>query len=168
MANEKPLTPQVLWAQRKNLVILTVCVEDCRNPTINIEADKLVFKGVGGSDKKNYEVTIDFYKEVDPEASKQYVRDRSIELLLTKKEEGPYWPQLFKEKKKMHWLKVDFNRWRDEDDSEPEGENEEQDINEMMRRMGGLGGGGGDDQIDLNDLEGSEEEDDDDLPDLEN
>lgn len=56
-----------MWAQRKNLVILTVCVEDCRNPTINIEADKLVFKGVGGSDKKNYEVTIDFYKEVDPE-----------------------------------------------------------------------------------------------------
>ncbi len=59
------------------------------------------------------------------------MRDRSIELLLTKKEEGPYWPQLFKEKKKMHWLKVDFNRWRDEDDSEPEGENEEQDINEV-------------------------------------
>jgi len=166
MANEQFLAPQVMWAQRKNLLTLTICVEDCPEPTITLEPTKVYFKGSGGPDKKTYEVSIDLYKEIDTENSKYYVKDRSIDFFLRKKEEGPYWPQLFKEKKKVHWLKVDFNRWRDEDDSEPEGENEEQDINEMMRKMGGLGGG--DEKFDLNDLEGSEEEDDDDLPDLEN
>lgn len=47
------------------------------------------------------------------------IRDRNIELVLKKKEEdGPYWPHLMKDKKKYHWLKVDFNKWKDEDDSE--------------------------------------------------
>ena len=37
-----------------------------------------------------------------------------------------------KDKKKVHWLKIDFNRWRDEDDSEPEDNAEpEQDLDEV-------------------------------------
>ena len=39
-----------------------------------------------------------------------------------------------KDKKKVHWLKIDFNRWRDEDDSEPEdGGEPEQDLDEVSR-----------------------------------
>ena len=63
--------------------------------------------------------------------SKYSVGERSIELFLRKKEEGPYWPTLLKDKKKVHWLKIDFNRWRDEDDSEPEENAEEQDLEEV-------------------------------------
>jgi prostaglandin-E synthase len=49
----------------------------------------------------------------------KFIRDRNIELILKKKDEsGPYWPHLMKDKKKYHWLKVDFNKWKDEDDSE--------------------------------------------------
>lgn len=60
------------------------------------------------------------------------MRERSIEFFLRKKEEGPYWPSIFKDKKKVHWLKIDFNRWRDEDDSEPEENGEEsQDLDEV-------------------------------------
>jgi prostaglandin-E synthase len=36
-----------------------------------------------------------------------------------------YWPHLTKEKKKYHWLKVDFKKWKDEDDS---GDDDSQDI----------------------------------------
>ena len=65
--------------------------------------------------------------------SKHFVRERSIEFFLRKKEEGPYWPTLMKDKQKKHWLKIDFNRWRDEDDSEPEenGGAEEQDLDDV-------------------------------------
>ena len=65
--------------------------------------------------------------------SKHFVRERSIDFFLIKKDFGPYWPSLFKDKKKVHWLKIDFNRWRDEDDSEPEenGGGEEQDLDEV-------------------------------------
>ena len=57
----------VLWAQRPSMIILTFCAEDCKNPEIKLESDKLHFKGVGGPDKKQYELTIDFFKEVDTE-----------------------------------------------------------------------------------------------------
>ena len=56
-----------MWAQRKNLLTLTVGVEDCPEPTITLEPTKVYFKGVGGPDKKTYEVSIDLYKEIDTE-----------------------------------------------------------------------------------------------------
>lgn len=147
-----------MWAQRKNLVSLTINVEDCKNPVITLEPTKLYFKGTGGPDKKTYEVTIDLFNEIDTEVrywfwflfaiwlvnipllaqeSKYFVRERSIEFFLRKKEEGPYWPTIFKDKKKVHWLKIDFNRWRDEDDSEPEenGGEESQDLDEVSVRF---------------------------------
>ncbi len=52
--------------------------------------------------------------------SKFAVRDRVIEFALEKAEEGPYWERLLKEKTKQHWLKIDFNKWKDEDDSDSE------------------------------------------------
>ena len=61
--------------------------------------------------------------------SKYAVRDRSTEFALMKKEEGPYWERLLKEKTKQHWLKIDFNKWKEEDESDDEN---------------GGGGGGGD------------------------
>ncbi|XP_066994826.1 prostaglandin E synthase 3 isoform X1 [Anabrus simplex] len=158
--------PPVMWAQRPNVIFLTICLEDCKNPEIKIENDKVFFKGVGGTEKKPHEVTMQLYKEIDPEKSLKFVRDRNIELILKKKEEGsPYWPQLMKDKKKYHWLKVDFNKWKDEDDSEDEvGQSE--DLEEMMRQMGGLGGGG-DNKPSFDDLDAESDSDDEELPDLE-
>merc|ERR1711946_40346 len=97
---------------------------------ITVEPTKVYFKGTGGPDKKLHEVTIELFNEIDTEESKYSVRDRSIEFFLKKKEEGPYWPSLMKEKKKVHWLKIDFNRWRDEDDSDPEDNGESEDLDE--------------------------------------
>lgn len=51
--------------------------------------------------------------------SKTAVGDRCIEFVLQKpSSDTKYWPHLTKEKKKYHWLKVDFKKWKDEDDSE--------------------------------------------------
>jgi prostaglandin-E synthase len=42
--------------------------------------------------------------------------------VIPKKESGPFWPRLLKSDKKVHWVKIDFNKWKDEDDvSEDEG-----------------------------------------------
>ncbi|XP_046397352.1 prostaglandin E synthase 3 isoform X2 [Ischnura elegans] len=158
--------PPVMWAQRNNVVFLTICLEDCKEPQIKLENDKVYFHGIGGTDKKVHEVTIEFYKEVDADKSVQFKRDRNIEFMLRKKEPGPYWPHLMKDKKKYHWLKVDFNKWKDEDDSEDElGGNDE--LDEMMRQMGGLGAGD-DGKPAFDDLEPeSDDSDDEGLPDLE-
>jgi len=154
--------PVVLWAQRKDCVYLTIAVEDCKNADLKLEADKVVFKGDGG-DKNHYACTLTLNNKIKNEESKYVVRDRNIELLL-KKEEEQYWPRLLKETTKMHWLRVDFNKWKDEDESDDEMGGGGGNFEDMMRQMGGFGGGG-----DMGGFGGPEEEDsdDDELPDLE-
>jgi len=167
-SEESAIPPPVQWAQRQHVVFVTICVEDCKNPVLNLEADKIYFKGTGGTEKRNYEVTIPLFKEIDPEKSIKVVRDRNIELVLKKKEDGPYWNSLLKDKKKYHWLKVDFNKWKDEDDSEDElnvGGGQGEDLEEMMRQMGGLGGAG-DSKPSFDDLDPATDSDDEELPDL--
>jgi len=133
--------PKVEWAQRPNLVFLTICVEDVTDQEIKVESDSLYFKGTGGPDKKTHEVHMKFFKEIDTEKSKYAVRPRAIEFALEKKEAGPYWDRLLADKVKQHWLKIDFNKWKEEDESDDEEGG--QDIEAMMKNMGGLGGMGG-------------------------
>jgi prostaglandin-E synthase len=151
-----------MWAQRQNTIFLTICLEDCKNPTLNIETDKIYFKGVGGTDKKEHEVTINLYKEIDPESSAKAVRGRNIEMVLKKKEGfTTYWPQLTKDKQKYHWLKVDFNRWKDEDS---EDEAQENDLEEALKSLGGLSGDGDKPSFDDMDGGGSTDSDDEEIP----
>ncbi|PSN41938.1 hypothetical protein C0J52_06425 [Blattella germanica] len=63
--------PSVMWAQRNNVIFLTICLEDCKNPNIKIDNDKIYFYGVGGTEKKKHEVTIPLFKEIDPEMMRQ-------------------------------------------------------------------------------------------------
>jgi len=144
MTTSEALTPSVLWAQRPNLLFVTINVSDIENPDIKVEKDSMSFKGKGGADKKMYEVKLKFLHEVNPDTVKYGVKPRCAEFVLEKAEEGPYWSRLLEDKTKVHWLKVDFSKWKDEDDSE----NEEEgggggDLEEMMKNMGGLGGGMG-------------------------
>lgn len=110
-----------MWAQRKDILYVTICLEDCKDPTMEIEPEKIYFKGEGGTDKKMHEVTINLYKEIEPSKTVKNMKGRTFELVLVKKEEGPYWPRLIKDKTKAHWLKSDFNKWKDEDDTDDEG-----------------------------------------------
>lgn len=56
---------------------------------------------------------------MNPDDSKWVNRERGAEFVLIKSEKG-FWKRLLKETTKYHWLKVDFNRWKDEDDSDDE------------------------------------------------
>ena len=49
-----------------------------QDPVINVEKKKLYFKGVGGTEMKEHEVTMEFFKEIDPEKSKFAVRPREV------------------------------------------------------------------------------------------
>merc|ERR1711892_9143 len=180
MANSAaPLKPNVSWAQSKKVVFLTVNVPDIKDPEIKVEKDSLYLKGMAAADNKVYEVTMKFLKEIDPQTTKYNVKQRCIEFGLEKAEEGPFWERLLADKTKQHWLKIDFTKWRDEDDSDTEGGAEGGapggggDLEEMMKNMGGLGGGmggmdmsqmmagmgGGDGQPNMDDLDGDDSDD---------
>jgi len=149
MTNEQPLIPPVIWAQRNTVVYVTICVEDCKTPDIKVEPEQIVFHGIAGLQQKVYEITIPLFGTIEPENSKTTVGGRYIELVLQKpSNDTKYWPHLTKEKKKYHWLKVDFKKWKDEDDSDDEaaagpGVGGDTNIDDMLSMMGGPGGPGG-------------------------
>ncbi|XP_004928496.1 uncharacterized protein CG16817-like [Bombyx mandarina] len=150
--------PSVSWAQRNARIFLTFNVE-CEKPDINIEPKSITFKGICEPEKKMHEVLIPLYAEVDPKKSMWVNKGRLIEVLLAKeKVDEPYWPSLTSDKKKHHWLKVDFNRWQDEDESGDDLDN----MNDMFSDKDMNIQFGGDNEKD--DSSSGEEED---LPDIE-
>jgi len=154
--------PTVEWAQRKDVIFVTVTVENSKTPQIDLADDKFHFRGRGGPDQREYECILEFYKPVDSGKARRIPSDRNIQYVIPKKEIGPFWPRLLKTDKKMHWVKIDFNKWKDEDDlsDEEAAGGGKFDLNDMMGQMGGFGG----EKPDLDDLEDSDNED---LPDLE-
>jgi prostaglandin-E synthase len=64
--------------------------------------------------------------------------------VLKKKDNDGYWPRLLKDSKKVHWIKIDWNKWKDEDEEEEE---------EAAGGAGGAGGMGGADFDQVNPVE---------------
>lgn len=61
------LHPSILWAQRKDTLLLTVSLNDIQDETFSLEETTFQFSGVGGSDRKQYSVQLEFYKDVIPQ-----------------------------------------------------------------------------------------------------
>ncbi|KAJ3333905.1 Prostaglandin E synthase 3 (Cytosolic) [Blyttiomyces sp. JEL0837] len=139
-ASTQPIvSPEVLWAQREDEIYLTINVSDVESPKIELTKDSLHF--VGPSHGKVYEVKLDFFKEVDPEASRQNVTARSLQFVIAKSAPGPYWPRLLKASGKPHFLKTDFARWKDEDEEEEEEDKDKGKAGFDMSQFSGMGGG---------------------------
>jgi len=161
MTDSSIFQPSVEWAQRKDIIYVTVGVGDCKSPQIDLANDKFHFRGRGGPDQREFDCVLEFYKPVDASKARLVPSDRNIQYVSPKKESGPFWPRLLKADKKVHWVKIDFNKWKDEDDLSDEETGAQQfNFNDMMGQMGGFDGG----KPDLDDLEDSDNEE---LPDLE-
>lgn len=84
--------------------------------------DSLTFKAIGLPEKKHYDVTFNFFDKINPEKIDSKNCGRCFEFKIPKADSTKsYWPSLTNDKKKPHWLKVDFSKWRDEtNDSDDE------------------------------------------------
>lgn len=191
------LHPTVLWAQRKDKIFLTIDVQNCKNPQISVDNDddakagKVTFRGTAishatGPEEHAYSLDLELYGEIDKDNVSQMVTDRTVVLVIAKKEEGPHWPRLLKTPGKAPlYVKADWDKWVDEDDEEEAPEEPGlagfdpalfQQLQAGGGGMGGMGGGmGGFDLSQLGDLAaggglgagmGDDEESDDDLPSL--
>ncbi|XP_071493666.1 uncharacterized protein [Diadema antillarum] len=136
--------PTVLWAQREDCLLLTIEVPKAVEEDITFEPEKVHLKCKGGLENEPYELEFEFHKDISPKTSKYKIQGRHIDMLVKKKESGPYWPRLTKESKKQHWLRTDFSRWKDEDESDDEfGGGDDRGLNEMLANMGNMGDMGG-------------------------
>ncbi|XP_062517825.1 prostaglandin E synthase 3-like [Corticium candelabrum] len=154
-------SPEVVWAERSDVLYVTIRLTDIHNHKLDVTEEKLIFSGTGGTQDRPYYCELEFFRPVKPQDTKQKITQREVFLKLTKQESGSYWNCLVKGKK-PHFVHTDFSRWKDEDDSEPEGDNEPE-LEGLMSQMGGLG----DDVSGLEDTLDSDDSDNEELPDLE-
>ncbi|KAH6971731.1 HSP20-like chaperone [Ilyonectria sp. MPI-CAGE-AT-0026] len=146
--------PEVLWAQRssitdeeKNFVYMTITAPDVLKSDIKLDLKPtgVTFTGTSTTLKKTFHLDVEFFDEVVPEKSRINHTGKNIEMKLQKKElKEEYWPRLFKEKARYHFLKTDFDKWVDEDE---QNENAEEDMSQFggMGGMPGMDGGAGGD-----------------------
>ncbi|TDG52072.1 hypothetical protein AWZ03_001353 [Drosophila navojoa] len=122
MSTASSIPPPVSWAQRSDLIYVIIDVE-CKDIEHKVTEKTFTFKGVNALDaSKKYEVTLNFYNSVDPEKVTSKNIGRCLEFTIPKKENGPYWPTLTTDKTKLHFLKANFAKWRDESDEEDGGD----------------------------------------------
>ncbi|KAG2765685.1 hypothetical protein JG687_00009944 [Phytophthora cactorum] len=165
MSETKALWAPVKWAQRKDALYVTVDLPDVKDEKVTLSSKNLTFKGT--SNDQLYEVTLDFFKEVDVE-SKDSIwakTDRNLHFHIVKKnQDEEFWPRLLADKhlEKTN-VKVDWSKFVDEDEEEEQSGFD----------MSALNGGGG---FDINQMMAAQnaagmmddgsDSDDEDMPDL--
>ncbi|CEG49677.1 HSP90 co-chaperone p23 [Plasmopara halstedii] len=165
MSETKALWAPVKWAQRKDALYVTVDLPDVKDEKVSLNSKNLTFKGT--SNGKVYEVTLDFFKEVDAEAKDSIwaKTDRNLHFHIVKKnQDEEFWPRLLVDKNlEKTNVKVDWTKFVDEDeDEEPSGFDMSAlnggggfDMNEMMAAQNGAGM-----------MDDGSDSDDEDMPDL--
>jgi hypothetical protein len=167
--------PEILWAQRSDKVHLTVELLDAKSPEVKLEPEgRFSFAATVGANNQKFEVDLELFGAIDVEKSTVNKGQRHTVLMLEKKEQG-WWPRLIKaEGKAPKFVKVDWNKWVDEDEEDEApamgGMGGMPDFSALggmggaggmpdFSGMSGMGGMGGDDDEDI--------DDDDEMPELE-
>ncbi|CAI8603787.1 unnamed protein product [Vicia faba] len=149
--------PEIKWAQRVDKVFVTVQLPDSKMRKWTLLPDGVfTFSATAGAGNNLYELNLPLFDKVNVEESKINVGVRSIFCVVQKAEEE-WWKRLLKaEGKPPHYVKVDWDKWVDED--EDAGPGGDLDLGGMdLSQFGGMGGDDavGDDFDDF-DYEGQE------------
>lgn len=116
---------------------------DVKDESINLKDATLTFKGT--SEGKEYAIDIEFFKDVDAEGSTYKTLPRSVQMHIMKKEsDDEFWPRLLKDKtKEKNQVKIDWDRYVDEDEEDGGFDTSALDGGMGMGGMPGMGGMGG-------------------------
>jgi hypothetical protein len=106
----------IIWAQRKDKVLVTINVLDITDPVLKIEGGKFLFSGTSGD--QTYRAEVELFGEVVKADSHWVARHRGVEIALAKKDKKIWWPRLAKATTKFYNITVDWNRWVDSSDDE--------------------------------------------------
>ncbi|GLT47750.1 hypothetical protein SLA2020_214160 [Shorea laevis] len=110
--------PEVLWAQRSDKVSLTISLPDAKDISVKSEPQGLFSFSAMGIQGESFDFSLELYGKIVPEGCKTKVGLRNIICSVQKEEKG-WWKRLLKsEEKPAPYIKVDWNKWCDEDEEE--------------------------------------------------
>ncbi|KAJ7982440.1 HSP20-like chaperones superfamily protein [Quillaja saponaria] len=106
--------PSVKWAQRSDKIYVTIDLPDAKEVKLKLPDGKFFFSA--NKDGVPYEFDIELFDKVNVEESKCNIGVRSV-VYVIKKVERKWWPRLIKQEGKPPvFLKVDWDKWVDEED----------------------------------------------------
>ncbi|XP_022133466.1 uncharacterized protein At3g03773-like isoform X2 [Momordica charantia] len=142
--------PTLRWAQRSDKLFVTIDLPDAQDVKLKLEPEgKFLFSAISGAEKIPYEVDIDLYDKVVINESKANVGMRNIRYLIEKAEEK-WWSRLLKQEGKPPvFVKVDWDKWIDEDEEKGNKPGNDMDFSDLDFSKLGMGAGGGMDADDL-------------------
>lgn len=107
--------PEVKWAQREDKVFITVVLPDTKDAKVNL-APEGVFTFSATAGTHQYDLKLELFDKVNVDESKINIGERSVFCIL-EKAEPKWWNKLLSgDGKTPHYVKVDWDKWVDEDD----------------------------------------------------
>lgn len=102
---------------------MTIDLQDCQSPKVNVDNKDeekygvLTFSGsvAGAQETEKYAMELELAHEVKPTETKISATPRHVFIVIVKKEQG-FWERLQRKPGKLPYVKVDWNKWVDEDD----------------------------------------------------
>ncbi|KAK6942461.1 CS domain [Dillenia turbinata] len=108
--------PEVLWAQRSERLYLTIALPDAKDVSVKCEPQGLFRFFAQGLHGQLFDLSLELYGTIVPEKCKTNVGLRNIRCMIQKEQKG-WWNRLLKSNEKPPpYIKVDWNKWCDEDD----------------------------------------------------
>ncbi|XP_073977816.1 3-hydroxyacyl-CoA dehydratase 2 [Rhodnius prolixus] len=112
-------SPFVYWAQDANNIFIKVDLKDIKDPKVDLSQNYVAMtaSGVGAHGPSDYSFALNLFGDLDPndDVHQTKMSPRAVEFVL-KKANSSWWPRLIKHQQKPAWLKVDFERWKSEDE----------------------------------------------------
>ena len=106
-------SPNILWAESSDIVIITIEVINSKDETINITDKNISI--IGNSDEKEYCVDLYLFDEIDSNKSLFKINPRNIEITLYKLE-SYLWNKLSSSKRND--IYTDWQKWNKSHESE--------------------------------------------------
>ncbi|CAA7410925.1 unnamed protein product [Spirodela intermedia] len=147
--------PVLLWAQRSDRVYLTIGLPDAKDVAVKCEPEGVFTFTAIGAQMVSFQVHLKLYGTINPEkktkgGSRTKIGLRNI-VCSIQKENKSWWKRLLRsEEKPPPYIKVDWNKWCDEDEEEPASDSEDE---------GGAGCGDDDDEYEENGDDGESSDD---------
>ncbi|BBH10400.1 HSP20-like chaperones superfamily protein [Prunus dulcis] len=131
--------PEVKWAQRVDKVFITVLLPDAKDAKVKLEPDGVFsFSASAGAENHHYELKLDLFDKVNVEQNKCWSEEYL--LYLGEGRESLVEKLLRGDGKTPHYVKVDWDKWVDEDEDTGSGPSD-LDLGGMdFSKFGGMGG----------------------------
>jgi cytosolic prostaglandin-E synthase len=122
--------PSILWAQDRDKLFVTIEIKNFQNKDIVFEPK--IVRINGEANNTEFNISIDLNSEIDTEKSIWLVKQNCIELKIAKVK-NIFWHKLTKNKQNN--VRIDWQRWKDEEDDEEDEDNMLGDFSNFQKQL---------------------------------